>query len=94
MHLASKYLVSAFLRYGKAPVDDWFNMDTDGRKGLMELIKNREDNEDDTVAEQEILRHKAFINKNNIPWTPTILIDGHRIPPAYSIEDLTFALFE
>lgn len=91
MHLASKYLVSAFLRYGEVPINDWFNMDAAGRKELLKLIKNRED---DKETEQELLRHKAFINRNNILWTPTILIDGHRIPPAYSIEDLTFALFE
>ncbi len=91
MYLASQYLVGAFIRHGTAPINDWFKMDAADRKQLLGLIKKRED---DTVTEQELLRHKAFINRNNILWTPTILINGHRIPSAYSIEDLAFALFE
>jgi hypothetical protein len=91
MHQASRYLVNAFLRYGEAPVSDWFNQSPAGRKKLMGLIQESEVNK---VAEQELMRHSAFIERNEILWTPTILLNGHKIPPVYSMEDLAFSLFD
>lgn len=48
----------------------------------------------DKYSQNEIQHHKAFCERNNIRWTPTIILNGHIVPEIYTIEDIAYTLFE
>ncbi len=91
LQTASRYLVGSYYSYGESSLNEWFNLSAEGRELLMGLIDKSEKYED---TEDELRFHKAFIERNEIKWTPTILFNGHMIPPVYTAEDLTYTLFE
>ena len=90
-HFASRYLIGSYSRFGEVALNEWFNMKVQDRKKIMIFAKEIEQC---IEAEKELMHHKSFYERNNIKWTPTILINGYIVPSAYAIEDLAYTLFE
>lgn len=88
---AALYLIDSYFRRGEAAIEEWFKMSNNDRRQLIELI---EFVQIDEKTENELRCHKAFFERNIVKRTPTILVNGHMVPVAYSIEDLAYTLFE
>lgn len=68
-------------------LDDWF---TNRRNNPETFIKKHKSKTIPIDTETECERHWDWINKNKIIKTPLILLNGYKLPPYYSIEDLLF----
>ena len=83
-------MVSRFYEKGRTAIDEWYSLDGNERKALdlPEEVRHRE------RAEMELARHRQFLNRSHISATPTLLLDGYKLPPEYSFEDLEYILFD
>lgn len=70
-HAASLYLLNSYHIFGETAINEWFNLTKQGKK---EKLVSVNDMESDTYTENEMQHHKAFCERNNIRWTPTITI--------------------
>lgn len=88
---SGKFLISARLESGKEEAvkifTRWFE---DEKKSPVEtFVKYGFDMEsDEVVAEQE--RHRVWCDTNKISATPTVLVNGHRLPDNYAVDELIF----
>lgn len=82
---AVREIVNALLTYGNTSdiLDDWFTkMDINSFKG-------RYPNSQTNPNTDPILQsYQAWCGQNYIPYTPYIYINGHLIPPQYTLKDI------
>lgn len=90
-YVASLYLINSYSIFGEAAINEWFNMTNRERREKLVTVN---DMELDKYSQNEIQHHKAFCERNNIRWTPTIILNGHIVPEIYTIEDIAYTLFE
>lgn len=87
-----KFLISAYM-YDPDRVEEifrkWFS-DVDGRNGL--FLEYTHPIEEEEIS-NELETHESWVKKNNLHSTPTILINGYRLPPNYTIHDLVFLTY-
>lgn len=86
--LISTYLQKSF-QEAKEIYKNWFSY---GRNNWKEYIKNFDHDLDinSIKSEKEFQKHKNWLNSNKIHTTPTILINGYKLPGNYKIEDLKY----
>lgn len=87
-----KFLISAYM-YAPDHVEEifrkWFS-DVDGRNGL--FLEYTHPIEEEEVS-NELETHESWVKKSNLHSTPTILINGYRLPPNYTVHDLVFLTY-
>ena len=69
-------ILSALFEKGKPLKDDYF-------KDMGLDIESAE-------VEAEFLKHEAWKQKTQINATPTVLVNGYKLPESYKIEDLRY----
>lgn len=52
------------------------------------VIKDNETNIHTQAVEDEMEKHKRWRNKTSLIATPTVLINGYKLPDEYELEDL------
>lgn len=88
---SGKFLISAYLNKGekeaKEILNRWFAGEKDSAPQVYEKYNINLD-ADDVVAEQK--KHEDWCDNNKISSTPTILVNGYRLPDNYRIDDLIY----
>jgi len=86
-----KYLVAVYLQKERDEVEriiaDWFER---GRLQGEAFFSNLSLNIADPKIETEVQKHKAWTKKSQLRATPTILVNGYKLPDNYKIEDLRY----
>ena len=88
-NFAEKYIVAAYLQ--KKPnefeqiIAEWFER---GKAQGEAFFKKYQLDIEDLQIEVEFLKHKAWTEKSQLRATPTILVNGYKLPDNYKIEDL------
>lgn len=90
---SGKMLISAYLnrgeKYASLLFDNWFKY---GKYHDEDFFKNENITIEDK-ANEEYSKHTNWIEQNNIMATPTLFINGYKLPNEYKIEDLNHILF-
>lgn len=87
----SKFLIAVFLNKKltfdkkKEIFDEWYR-DIENRNDR--FIEKYDVNADSKAVKQEMEKHKQWCAQTNNHATPTILVDGHKLPENYAIEDI------
>ena len=90
---SGKFLISAYLQGGKEKAltiyERWFGGE---RANVSQIIDkfNFETESEDVLKEQK--RHEDWCAEHSIFSTPTILVNGYRLPYEYDLNDLLFIL--
>jgi len=91
LDFANKYLIASYL--GKSHnaferiIADWFEKG----KSLKEVFfKDMQLNTDSPDVEAEFGKHEAWKEKTQLRATPTLLVNGYKLPDIYKIEDLRY----
>ena len=96
LDFANRYLIAAWLdpcHCGLDPqspeqiIADWFEK---GKPLKEEFFKNLHLNMDNPEIEVEFQKHEAWKEKTQLRATPTILVNGYKLPDNYKIEDLKY----
>ena len=74
--LENKNIFTLWFEKGKAMRDNYF-------KDMKLNLNNPE-------IETEFQKHEAWRNKNQIRATPTVLVNGYKLPDNYKVEDLRY----
>ena len=86
-----KYLVAAYLQKEHSEFErfiaDWFER---GKSLGEAFFSNLGLDIDDPKIEAELQKHKAWTKKSQLRGTPTILVNGYKLPDNYKIEDLKY----
>jgi uncharacterized membrane protein len=88
---SGKFLISAYLERGSEEAGGiftrWFERE---KKSADETYAKYgfDMASDEVVAEQD--RHKAWCEANKISATPTVMVNGYRLPDGYEVDDLIF----
>lgn len=84
---SSRYLIAMYLNSNDAMrvFDDWYEKDkfryeTTVQNCKYDLYSNE--------VEEEMERHRLWRERTSLVETPTILVNGYKLPPEYDIEDL------
>jgi thiol-disulfide isomerase/thioredoxin len=88
---SGKFLISAYLDRGREEAGKMFTRWFDGeRNSVTETFAKYsfDTASDEVIAEQE--RHNAWCEANKISSTPTVLVNGYRLPENYEVDELTF----
>ena len=91
LNSTNKYLIAACL--GKNPdsktqlFNDWFENGKALKEDYFSSLSLNMENPDIKV---EFEKHEAWKNKNQLRGTPTVLINGYKLPESYKIEDLRY----
>lgn len=88
---SGKFLISAYFERGSDEGGKIFTRWFEGEKKSAAATYAKygfDMGSDDVVAEQE--RHKAWCDANKISATPTVLVNGYRLPDNYEVDDLMF----
>ena len=67
--------------------NDWFE---NGKVFHDDYFSNLSLNMENPEIESELEKHESWKNKNQLRGTPTVLVNGYRLPESYKIEDLRF----
>ncbi|WP_165042838.1 vitamin K epoxide reductase family protein [Dysgonomonas sp. ZJ709] len=89
---AAKSVIGAYLNNKEQVMgiyQDWFE---NGKYDTKNFIQKYNINIDDENINEELEKHKSWIEKAQITTTPTIFINGYKLPTYYSIEDLEFLI--
>ena len=85
----NKYLIAACMAANSDStmqiVSDWFE---NGKTLREEYFKERGLDIEAAAVEAEFQRHEAWKKKSQIRATPTVLVNGYKLPDNYKIEDL------
>lgn len=88
---SNKILIAAYLNNSKKEAkklyDEWFVSGRLDRESF--YMKYNYDIEDENVVE-EFDSHEQWINETKLHVTPTILVNGYKLPDNYKIEDLKY----
>jgi len=86
----SKVLISCYLNSNDSRefmMDEWFE---NGHKNPERFIKVHGGIYGDTLAEEEMEKHKKWAANNGLTSTPTLLLNGNVLPREYSVTDLVY----
>jgi len=93
---ANKYLIAAWLischcvpdtQSPEQIITDWFEKSKDLKEKFFENLQLDMSNPD---IDAEFQKHEAWKAKTQLRATPTILVDGYKLPDNYKIEDLKY----
>jgi len=91
LDFANKYLIAACLGKAKATfrkiISDWFEK---GKPLKEEFFKDLHLDMNNPDIETEFQKHEAWKAKTQLRATPTILVNGYKLPDNYKIEDLRY----
>jgi len=91
LDFANKYLVAAYLQKEQYEFEciiaDWFEK---GKPLREAFFNDLELNIEDSQVESEFQKHEAWKEKTQLRATPTILVNGYKLPDNYKIEDLKY----
>ena len=91
LDFANKYLIAACLEKDKSTfrniIANWFEK---GKPLKEEFFKDLNLNINNPEVEAEFQKHEAWKAKTQLRATPTILVDGYKLPDNYKIEDLRY----
>lgn len=86
---SSRYLISCYLDNSKEEALRRFTLWYAKEKfDYKKVIKANETNIHTQAVEDEMEKHKRWRNKTSLVATPTILINGYKLPDEYELEDL------
>lgn len=92
LEISNKFLIAAYL-HSKDDVDramifdDWFEF---GYKDKESFFKKYSMDLESEEVEREFSAHKSWKRRTQIDATPTILVNGYKLPPNYKIEDFRY----
>lgn len=92
LEISNKFLIAAYL-YSKDDTDralifdHWFEY---GYKNKESFFKKYSMDLESEEVEKEFLAHKSWKIRTQLDATPTILVNGHKLPPNYKIEDFRY----
>ncbi|MDR2968314.1 MAG: thioredoxin domain-containing protein [Tannerellaceae bacterium] len=88
---ANKYLIAVYLQKGREAameiLDEWFDQ---GKTLRERFFENLQPDMDNPAIEAEFHRHESWIEKTQLRATPTIFVNGYKLPDNYKIEDLRY----
>ncbi|MDD4438441.1 MAG: hypothetical protein PHS04_10455, partial [Tissierellia bacterium] len=90
LDISNKFLIGVYQqKNGEAKVvyNEWF------KKGKFEkeaFFQKYSVSIDEAVVSDELARHEQWKEKSGLRATPTILVNGYKLPDNYKIEDLRF----
>ena len=91
LNATNKYLIAACLDKNTDTImqvfNDWFE---NGKELKNEYFNNLTLDMENPKIEVEFEKHEAWKNKNQLRGTPTVLINGYKLPESYKIEDLRY----
>lgn len=86
---SSRYLISCFVDNDENGALFRFRLwYTKEKYNYEKVIAENEDRIHRDVIEEEMKRHKSWRTKTSLIETPTILVNGHKLPREYKLEDL------
>lgn len=89
--ISSKYMIALYLQKNiqeaKEIYAEWYESGKQDRTSFMEKYTVDIDN---LQVEQEYLKHTEWRKETKLSATPTILINGYKLPDNFKIEDLIF----
>ena len=91
LEFANKFLIAAYLEKEQSEFEriiaDWFEKG----KPLKEVFfRDLQLDMNNPAIETEFQRHEAWKKKTQLRATPTILVNGYKLPDSYKIEDLRY----
>lgn len=90
---SNRFLISSYLQLNRDSSQKIFKEWYDGKKyNAQEYISANPVDLYTHETKEEIQRHREWRDKNGITATPTVLINGYRLPEEYEIEDLPIIL--
>lgn len=91
LEYANKHLIAVYLEKSKATMmqlfTEWFDKGKISKKRFFENLQLDMTNPD---IEIEFQKHEAWKEKTQLRATPTILVNGYKLPGNYKIEDLRY----
>ncbi|MCL2649913.1 MAG: thioredoxin domain-containing protein [Candidatus Azobacteroides sp.] len=91
LEFANKYLIAAYLEKEQKEFEriiaNWFEKGKPLRESFFEDLDLNMDNPD---IETEFQKHEAWKEKTQLRATPTILVNGYKLPDNYKIENLRY----
>ena len=91
LDFANKYLVAACLQKEQSEFEriiaDWFERGKPLREAFFNDLQL---DIEDSQVEVEFQKHEAWKEKSQLRATPTILVNGYKLPNNYKIEDLKY----
>lgn len=86
---SSRYLIAVYQKYGEQKAREVYSRWYAGEKRDYEtIVKQHEKEIHAPEVERELKRHQAWREKSGLVATPTILVNGHKLPKEYTLEDL------
>jgi hypothetical protein len=91
LDFANKYLIASYLEKEPATAKQIFRAWFEKGKPLRDVFfKGMHLNMDNPAIEIEFQKHAAWKEKTRLTATPTILVNGYKLPDYYKIEDLKY----
>lgn len=85
------YLTAVYYQYDKKMrqqiYNEWFAY---GNNKPEDFFENYPANTTDKIVIEQFNKHKSWKNETKLRTTPTILVNGYKLPTSYKIEDLRF----
>jgi hypothetical protein len=92
LDISNKFLIATYL-YTKNDndraliFDDWFAYGYKNKESFFEKYPREVGSEE---VEKEFLAHQSWKRRTKLDATPTILVNGYKLPPNYKIEDFRY----
>ena len=91
LEFANKYLIAAYLEKEQSEferiISDWFEKGKPLKEAFFHDLRLDMSNPE---IEAEFQKHEAWKEKTQLRSTPTILVNGYKLPDNYKIEDLRY----
>ena len=91
LEFANRYLIAAYLEKEQSEFEriiaDWFEKGKPLKEAFFNDLHLDMNNQD---IETELQKHEAWREKTKLRATPTILVNGYKLPDNYKIEDLKY----
>jgi hypothetical protein len=91
LEFAARYLIAAYLEKGQNEfghiISGWFEKGKPLKEAFFSGLRLNMSNPE---IESEFRRHKAWIERTRLNATPTIIVNGYKLPDNYKIEDLKY----
>ena len=91
LEFANKYLIAAYLQKEQSEFEgiiaDWFEK---GKPLKEQFFENHQLDITNRAVEAEFQQHEAWKAKTQLRATPTILVNGYKLPGNYKIDDLRY----
>lgn len=91
LNISNKFMIATYLNKGMEETQEiyakWFDK---GKFSKEDFFLKHTVTINDGAVEKEFLKHEAWIAKTGLRTTPTILVNGYKLPDNYKIEDLIY----